>query len=173
MNTSDRLHQLMSRAMRTTIPATAITTAAVSICGQADDGECIAPINAVSHILWGDKAARQESASLQYTATGVALNTAAVASWSLVYELLFGQAARKGKTSTAVLGGVAVAGLAYVTDYYVVPKRLDLKSGYPRLRCWWFMPRSPQAYRWRRSSTAQQDEGFKLTGTNRATASFV
>ena len=29
------------------------------------------------------------------------------------------------ETSAAVLGGMAVAGLAYGTDYYIVPKRLN------------------------------------------------
>ena len=96
----------------------------MAICGYGDEGESVAPINAISHILWGDIAAEQEDASLQYTATGVALNTVAITSWSLVYELFFGRVARQGNTSAAVAGGLAVAGLAYVTDYYVVPKRL-------------------------------------------------
>jgi hypothetical protein len=52
------------------------------------------------------------------------LNTLAVASWAAVYEGLFGSAARRGNTAAAVLGGISVAGLAYVTDYYVVPRRL-------------------------------------------------
>jgi hypothetical protein len=124
MTLPTQLHQLMSRVMRTSLPASAVTTAVVSMCGRRDDCESIAPVNAISHILWGDTAAKQEDASIQYTATGIALNTVAITSWALVYEVLFGRAARKGNTSTAVLGGVAVAGLAYFTDYYVVPKRL-------------------------------------------------
>ena len=52
------------------------------------------------------------------------MNTAAIASWSFIYEIAFGRAARKGNHAAAVLGGISVATLAYVTDYYVVPKRL-------------------------------------------------
>ena len=124
MSTAGRLPRLISRTLETALPATAATTAAVAFCGYGDEGESVAPINAISHILWGDTAAKQEDASVQYTAIGVALNTVAVTSWSMVYELFFGRAARKGNRSAAMLGGVAVAGLAYVTDYYVVPKRL-------------------------------------------------
>ena len=124
MKMADQLHRLIVRTWQTALSASAATTAAVAICGQRDEGKPLAPVNAVSHIVWGDKAAKQDKASLQYTVTGVGLNAVAATSWSLVYELLFGRAARKGNTSAAVLGGAAVAGLAYVTDYYVVPKRL-------------------------------------------------
>jgi hypothetical protein len=124
MNMADHLRDLIFRTWQTALPASAATTAAVAICGHRDEGKLLAPVNAISHILWGDKAANKDEASLQYTATGVALNTVAITSWSLVYELFFGRAARNGNTSAALLGGATVAGLAYVTDYYVVPKRL-------------------------------------------------
>jgi hypothetical protein len=132
------INRLMSRVLRTALPASAATTAAVAICGHADDGNAVAPLNAVSHIPWGDVAADQEDASIKYTATGIAINAIAVASWSLIYELAFGRTARKGKIATAILGGASVAALAYATDYYVVPKRLTpgLKSGCLPLRCW-------------------------------------
>jgi hypothetical protein len=100
------------------------TTAAVSLCGQLEDGNSVAPLNAISHILWGDSAARQEHASAQHTLAGIALNTMATAGWGAVYEILFGGTARRGNLAGAMLGGAAVAGLAYVTDYYVVPERL-------------------------------------------------
>lgn len=124
MPTTHRILEWLSRVVRTSVPATAATTAAVAICGHAEEGNVVAPLNAVSHILWGDKAAWQDDISVRYTLTGVALNTAAVTSWSAVYELAFGQVARRGHIAPAVLGGIAVAGLAYVTDYYIVPKRL-------------------------------------------------
>jgi hypothetical protein len=114
----------ISRCLETAAPASAATTAAVALCGQWEEGNSVAPLNAVSHILWGDSAAWHEEASLKHTASGIALNTMAVASWAAVYELMFGNAARRGNTTAAVLGGISVAGLAYVTDYYLVPRRL-------------------------------------------------
>ena len=70
MNTSFPIHQLLARTFRTALPASAATTAAVAICGQAEGGNGLAPLNAISHIAWGDKAARQEEPSLKYTALG-------------------------------------------------------------------------------------------------------
>ncbi|MBL9161748.1 MAG: hypothetical protein JNL18_03295 [Planctomycetaceae bacterium] len=118
------LAELLSRTLQTAGPATAATTAAVAACGSLDEGNGIAPVNAVSHILWGDDAAEQDDASLKYTAPGFALNAAAIASWAGVYELGFGQRARRGDVKAAIIGGVATAALAYITDYYVVPRRL-------------------------------------------------
>lgn len=100
------------------------TTCAVAACGQAEDGQALAPINAVSHILWGDKAAYKTGASGKYTATGLALNALAVGSWAGVHEAAFGQSARRGDVPMALLGGAITSALAYITDYYVVPKRL-------------------------------------------------
>jgi hypothetical protein len=119
----NRWHDLITRTLGTAGPAAAATTAAVAVCGRTEDGNPVAPLNAISHILWGDKAAEQEDADVEHTVAGVALNTAAITGWAGVYELVFGRRARQGDVATAVIGGAAVAGLAYVVDYYVVPKR--------------------------------------------------
>ena len=119
-----RLHRLISRSLRTSVPASVATTAVVAICGQVEDGNSIAPLNAISHILWGEEAANADNASLDHTLAGVGLNTAAVTSWSAVYELAFGERARRGSLAAAILGGISTACFAYVTDYYIVPKLL-------------------------------------------------
>lgn len=118
------LADLVTRTLQTAGPATAATSAAVAACGAFDDGNAVAPVNAVSHIAWGDEAAEQEDASLNYTLSGATLNAVAIASWAAVYELGFGRRARQGNVKAAIVGGVATAALAYVTDYYIVPKRL-------------------------------------------------
>lgn len=120
----NRLHDWFTRTLGTAGPASAVTAAAVAMCGRAEDGSALAPLNAVSHILWGDEAAEHEEADVEHTAAGVALNTAAITSWAGVYELAFGRSARRGNIAAAMIGGIAVSGLAYVVDYYVVPKRL-------------------------------------------------
>jgi hypothetical protein len=102
--------------------ASAATTLAVAALGQAENGEAIAPVNAVSHIAWGDEAARQTGVTTKYTLTGLVLNAAAVTSWAVIYHTLFG--GRKITPVAAVTGAVATSALAYVTDYHVVPERL-------------------------------------------------
>ncbi|MGZ8242108.1 hypothetical protein [Methylomagnum sp.] len=100
------------------------TALAETLCGQAERSKAAAPLNAVSHIAWGERAARREDLSLKYTGTGFLLNHAACVLWAGVYEHWFGQAAESGQVGKALAGGAAVAGLAYLTDYHVVPERL-------------------------------------------------
>jgi hypothetical protein len=112
----------MTDTLTTGAVATAATTAAVAALGQAEEGNAVAPLNAVSHILWGDAAARVDRADARHTLTGVALNAAAVTGWAGIHELLLPPRERR-RLDQALLAGAAVSALAYVTDYHVVPKR--------------------------------------------------
>lgn len=100
------------------------TAVAETVCGQAEQRGAAAPLNAVSHIAWGEQAARREDASLKYTGTGFLFNQAAAMMWASIYEYWFGRAAERGEIGKALTGGAAVAGLAYLTDYHLVPERL-------------------------------------------------
>ena len=103
---------------------TLVSTAAIAACGQAELENPIAPINAVSHIVFGDEAARQNDLSVKYTATGLLLHDAACTSWAALHEQLVGDAVEKGCVPAAFAGGALVSALAYFTDYYLVPKRM-------------------------------------------------
>jgi hypothetical protein len=96
------------------------TTAAVAALSRRETGSASAGLNAVSHIAWGDRAARQQDPSLKYTLTGLALNAAAVTGWALVQDMLFNR--RRG-LARSVAAGTATAALAYVVDYHMVPER--------------------------------------------------
>lgn len=102
--------------------ATVATTSAVALLGKIEGGSAAAPINAVSHMLWGDKAANTEQWDARHTLAGAGLNAIAVTAWAGMHELLL---QRNGKPTVqrALLAGVATAAVAYVTDYHVVPKR--------------------------------------------------
>jgi hypothetical protein len=115
--------RILQDSLYTGAAASFATTAAAAVCGTLENITLVAPINAVSHIAWGDEAAVQDHPSGKYTATGLALNTAAVTSWAALYELFFGDFADEGDVAKALLAGTAVSAAAYVTDYYVVPKR--------------------------------------------------
>jgi hypothetical protein len=117
------LSDIIGDSVRSGVIAAATTTAAAAISGQLEDHHPIGPINAVSHILWGDRAARRTGFSLKHTVTGAVLNAAAVTSWALVQELIFGRAKRRPTVAEAVAEGAAISALAYVTDYYIVPER--------------------------------------------------
>lgn len=103
---------------------------AAAVAGKRETASYSAPINATSHILWGDEAARHDGASIKYTATGFLLNHAAAIMWAVVYEKWvepavarwFAQRPALSPLAPAVSAAAVSAG-AYVTDYYLVPKR--------------------------------------------------
>lgn len=100
----------------------ATTTAAVALLGKLEGGSAVAPINAVSHILWGEKAAATEELDARHTAAGAGINAVAVTAWAGMHEL-FMPRDRTPSVQRALLSGAAAAAVAYVTDYHVVPER--------------------------------------------------
>ncbi len=111
---------VVSRALISSALTGAATTAVALLLSAKDTGHPAAALNATSHILWGDQAASVDGADYQHTVVGGALNASAVALWSTIHSLL-----PKPQSALARLRNAAlVAAAAYVTDYYVVPKRL-------------------------------------------------
>ena len=109
------------RTLLSTGIATVATTATAALFGKREVGSAAAPLNATSHILWGDEAAKHDEADWRHTGVGVLLNAGAMLSWVYVQERYF---PRPSGVWGAAASGVGVAALAYVTDYYLVPKRL-------------------------------------------------
>jgi hypothetical protein len=114
----------LRNATRSGAIAAATVSTAVAVAGVRDSGSAVAPVNATSHIAWGESAAAFESVDAKHTLVGMVLNAGACVFWATFYEKWFGRAAERGDVGAALLGGAAVAAAAYVTDYHVVPKRL-------------------------------------------------
>lgn len=104
--------------------AATTTTLTAAVCGRIENNNPLSPVNAISHIAWGDEAFESDELSLKHTALGAALNAAAVTSWAAIYEVLYGRAADEGNIPKAFAGGIAVSTLAWFVDFYVVPHRL-------------------------------------------------
>jgi hypothetical protein len=118
---------VLGRALASGSVAGIATTAAVAAAGKVEAGAPLAPVNATSHILWGDQAGRQNDASLKYTLPGFLLNHLSAIFWASFYETWF---SRRGTPPGAaktllkpVLGAMTVSAGAYLTDYHLVPKR--------------------------------------------------
>jgi hypothetical protein len=103
--------------------ATALTTATILCLGHERDTSMWAPLNAVSHITFGDEAAWHTELSAKYTGTGTALNTAAIFSWAAAHAGVMRLLPRQDLPA-AIGAAVAVSAGAYLVDYYVVPRRL-------------------------------------------------
>lgn len=120
----------LTRALASGTVSGLATSAMAALAGKRETASYAAPLNATSHILWGDEAARHDGASLKYTVTGFLLNHLAAVMWAAVYEKWVAPATSRWSSSRPSLaplattaGGAAVAAGAYVTDYYLVPKR--------------------------------------------------
>jgi hypothetical protein len=114
---------LLTTALRSSAAAAIATTSAIAACGRREDVSPWAPLNAVSHIAWGDEAALHVAPSWKYSATGIVLNTAAMVMWGAVYTCFAGRSSTR-TTPRALAAGIATAATAYVVDYHVVPERL-------------------------------------------------
>jgi hypothetical protein len=114
------LAQHVRNVVRTTSITTAATSAVVTALAKAENNHAAAGLNAVSHILWGDEAAKANDWDVQHTVVGGALNASAMAAWSVVHEAL----PRAHTWWGAALKGALLSAAAYAVDYHVVPKRL-------------------------------------------------
>ena len=111
----------LARVVLSSAATSFATTAAVALLSKRDTGRPAAGINAISHIAWGDEAGKHDDVDVKHTVVGALLNVGAMVSWALVGELL----PRPRTLLGAARNGVLVSGLAYVTDYYIVPRRLN------------------------------------------------
>jgi hypothetical protein len=101
-----------------------LSTVVLAISGQRQSGSAVAPINAVSHWLWGDEALHAQEPSLRHTVTGFVTNHLAAMFWAGLYSLAYGHRDEAKRLPQAVTGAVVTSAVAYVVDYHVVPKRL-------------------------------------------------
>jgi hypothetical protein len=116
------MSSLIIRALVSGTVAAVTTTLTASLAGRRITGSFAAPLNATSHVIWGEAANQENTPSFKYTGTGYLLNHGATVFWAVFYELLTG---RTRLTRGQALGsGALVAAAAYVVDYHVVPKRL-------------------------------------------------
>lgn len=105
--------------------AAAFTCTAVALLGRSDTGSAIAPINASSHVIWGDRAGQIEEVTLSQTLPGLAVNVGASFWWAFVFEELFGRKVERSGVAGTLAAGCATAAVAYVLDYRILPRRLS------------------------------------------------
>jgi hypothetical protein len=103
--------------------AAAVTSALVAYLGKREAGSAAAPINATSHIAWGDESADIDGVDVKHTAVGALLHAGAMLMWSLVQELFASRLQKRTDVASNLLLGGATSAVAYVADYVVVPKR--------------------------------------------------
>jgi hypothetical protein len=101
-----------------------LSTAVLTISGRRQAGSAAAPINAVSHWLWGDESLHAQEPTLRHTLTGYVTNHLAAIFWAVLYSRAYGHRDEAKQLPQALAGAVATSAVAYVVDYHVVPERL-------------------------------------------------
>src|SRR5690606_19912680 len=92
--------------------------------GVRDCRSAIAPVNAVSHWIWKDKALRQHDTSVRYSLAGYCIHHLASIFWAVAYEhLAFRKGAAPNKKE-ALASAATVAALACAVDMRCTPERL-------------------------------------------------
>jgi len=105
--------------------ASLVSTAVLALRGRSEAGSAYAPVNAVSHWIYGNRAARQDRPSARYTLPGYVIHHGSSLLWGVVYERWFGRRAEQKDLLPALTGAVAVASLACFVDYKLTPERLQ------------------------------------------------
>ena len=103
--------------------ASILSTLALAARGRSESGSALAPINAVSHWYWGDRATRKDRASIKYTVPGYLTHHATSVFWAILFEKTFGSDLR-GRPARTVAASTATAAVACFVDYQLTPKRL-------------------------------------------------
>lgn len=108
--------------------AGALSTLALAALGRLENGSAVAPINAVSHWVWGDEAFGQDRPTWRHTLTGFVTQHAAAIFWAALYARAFGHRWEAKEPVNAIAGAIATSAAAYTVDYTITPRRL--RPGY-------------------------------------------
>lgn len=113
---------LIKDTMATGAVATTASTVLLAVLGKQENGSATSALNAVSHMLWGEEATKNDQLDAKHTLAGAGLNSAAMMAWAGVHEMMLPRNERPS-VGRALLAGATTAAVAYVVDYHVVPKR--------------------------------------------------
>src|SRR5205085_12231534 len=87
-------------------------------------GHPAAPVNAVSHWFLGDRALRQDDASVVTTTAGYLTHHVASIFWAVLHARAWGARPQAKAPLPAAVGALTAAGVACFVDYQLTPKRL-------------------------------------------------
>ena len=83
-----------------------------------------APLNAVSHWMFGNRAFHQDEPSFRYTATGYLIHHACSVFWAVLHARVWGARPESKQPLPAIAGAVATAAVASLVDNQLTPRRL-------------------------------------------------
>lgn len=103
--------------------ASILSTAVLAARGAAEVGSAVAPTNATSHWLWGERAYEEYRPTLKHTAIGYLTHHASAIFWALVLERALDR--KHHRSTVQIIGSAALTtALAAFVDYQLTPRRL-------------------------------------------------
>ena len=119
----DTLSGILARTVITSAVASAASAFALMLLARRERRGALLPLNATSHWLHGDAAARDATVDVERTAVGALTHHAATMFWSGMLESILGSGKRT--LPALALSGAAVVALAAMVDYALMPRRLS------------------------------------------------
>lgn len=93
--------------------------------GKHDSGSAIAPINSVSHWLYGEKAKQQDKASARFTIPGYLTHHISAIFWAVLFERFAGRLLDRKDPVATLEAAAATSAIACFVDYKLTPQRLQ------------------------------------------------
>jgi hypothetical protein len=110
--------------------ASALSTVVLAVLGKATAGSAVAPTNAISHWIWGEKAARRDLPSMRYTALGYTIHHLSATFWAVLFERFVGARLDRMAPAPTLAAATAASAVACFVDYQLTPPRL--RPGYEK-----------------------------------------
>jgi hypothetical protein len=104
--------------------ASLLSTAVLAAAGRRDAGSAWAPVNAVSHWLWGREALEQDEPSWRYTGVGLLTHHLSAVFWAVLHARIAAAQPGSGSVPAVLAGSAATSAAAAAIDYTLVPERL-------------------------------------------------
>lgn len=104
--------------------ASVLSAAALAIAGRREAGSAAAPINAVSHWYWGDRAFRQQRPDVRHTVAGYITHHCASVFWAALLGWYLQRSARRNSPTHLAVASAATSAIACFVDFRLTPDRL-------------------------------------------------
>lgn len=120
----DKWKTALQRGLVSGATSSLVSTAALAALGKGTSNSMFGPTNAISHWIWGDRAAHHDEASVKYTLPGYLIHHASATFWAVLFERACAPRLDKRDTTTTVGLATAASAVACFTDYQLTPRRL-------------------------------------------------
>lgn len=120
----DKWKTAMQRGLISGATSSLLSTVALAALGKGTTGSSFAPTNAISHWIWGDRAARHDAPSVRYTLPGYLIHHASSTFWAVLFERACAPVLDRRDTAKTLELATAASAVACFTDYQLTPRRL-------------------------------------------------